>query len=99
MPQRPWLDPAALRIPDVDKLSALQLELLRTLRGREGVDLGDPTLPVIRSLIGLTIRGLSAALQGTGSAGSPNEVELPNRNFPTIIRSHSAMGGEHGASD
>ena len=57
---------AALRIPYVDTLSVLQLELLRTLRGREAADLADPTLAVIRSLIGLTISGLSAALQGTG---------------------------------
>ena len=44
----------------------VQLELLRTLREREAADRANPTLPVIRSLIGLTISGLSAALQGTG---------------------------------
>ena len=56
----------ALRAPYVDTLSVVQLELLRTLREREAVDPSNPTLPVIRSLIGLTISGLSAALQGTG---------------------------------
>jgi phosphoenolpyruvate carboxylase len=56
----------ALRAPYVDTLSVVQLELLRTLRARELADPDDPTLPVIRSLIGLTISGLSAALQGTG---------------------------------
>jgi phosphoenolpyruvate carboxylase len=56
----------ALRAPYVDTLSVVQLELLRTLREREAVDPANPTLPVIRSLIGLTISGLSAALQGTG---------------------------------
>jgi len=57
---------SALRAPYVDTLSVVQLELLRTLREREAVDPANPTLPVIRSLIGLTISGLSAALQGTG---------------------------------
>jgi phosphoenolpyruvate carboxylase len=57
---------AALRAPYVDTLSVVQLELLRTLRGREAADPANSTLPVIRSLIGLTISGLSAALQGTG---------------------------------
>ena len=57
---------SALRAPYVDTLSVVQLELLRTLREREAADPSDPTLPVIRSLIGLTISGLSAALQGTG---------------------------------
>ncbi|HEY4228298.1 MAG TPA: phosphoenolpyruvate carboxylase [Candidatus Limnocylindrales bacterium] len=57
---------AALRVPYVDTLSVLQLELLRVLRQREAIDPSDPTLPVIRSLVGLTISGLSAALQGTG---------------------------------
>ena len=57
---------SALRAPYVDTLSVLQLELLRTLRERETIDPSNPTLPVIRSLIGLTISGLSAALQGTG---------------------------------
>jgi phosphoenolpyruvate carboxylase len=56
----------ALRAPYVDTLSVVQLELLRTLREREATDSADATLPVIRSLIGLTISGLSAALQGTG---------------------------------
>jgi phosphoenolpyruvate carboxylase len=56
----------ALRAPYVDTLSVVQLELLRTLREREAADPANPTLPVIRSLIGLTISGLSAALQGTG---------------------------------
>jgi phosphoenolpyruvate carboxylase len=55
-----------LRAPYVDTLSVVQLELLRTLRLREAKDPADPTLPTIRSLIGLTISGLSAALQGTG---------------------------------
>ena len=57
---------AGLRAPYVDTLSVVQLELLQTLRGREASDPANPTLPVIRSLIGLTISGLSAALQGTG---------------------------------
>ena len=57
---------AALRAPYVDTLSVVQLELLRTLRQREARDPADPTLPVIRPLIALTISGLSAALQGTG---------------------------------
>jgi len=57
---------SALRAPYVDTLSVVQLELLRTLRAREAADPRNPTLPVIRSLIGLTISGLSAALQGTG---------------------------------
>jgi hypothetical protein len=57
---------SALRAPYVDTLSVVQLELLRTLRGREASDPSNVTLPVIRSLIGLTISGLSAALQGTG---------------------------------
>jgi phosphoenolpyruvate carboxylase len=57
---------AALRAPYVDTLSVVQLELLRTLREREAADPANATLPVIRSLIGLTISGLSAALQGTG---------------------------------
>jgi len=57
---------SALRAPYVDTLSVVQLELLRTLREREAADPANPTLPVIRSLIGLTISGLSAALQGTG---------------------------------
>lgn len=57
---------AALREPYVDTLSVLQLELLRVLRQREAVDPAHPSLPVIRQLIGLTISGLSAALQGTG---------------------------------
>ncbi len=55
-----------LRAPYVDTLSVVQLELLRTLREREVRNPGDPTLPVIRPLIALTISGLSAALQGTG---------------------------------
>ena len=57
---------AALRAPYVDTLSVLQLELLRVLREREARDPSDATLPGIRSLIALTISGLSAALQGTG---------------------------------
>jgi phosphoenolpyruvate carboxylase len=57
---------AALRAPYVDTLSVVQLALLRTLRDREARDPADPTLPVIRPLIALTISGLSAALQGTG---------------------------------
>ena len=57
---------AALRAPYVDTLSVVQLELLRTLREREARDPADPTLPIIRPLIALTISGLSAALQGTG---------------------------------
>jgi phosphoenolpyruvate carboxylase len=57
---------ANLRAPYVDTLSVVQLELLRTLREREARDPADATLPVLRSLIGLTISGLSAALQGTG---------------------------------
>jgi phosphoenolpyruvate carboxylase len=57
---------AALRVPYVDTLSVLQLELLRVLRQREAADPSHPSLPVIRQLIGLTISGLSAALQGTG---------------------------------
>src|SRR5438093_9684011 len=57
---------STLRAPYVDTLSVVQLELLRTLRQREAIDPGNATLPVIRSLIGLTISGLSAALQGTG---------------------------------
>jgi phosphoenolpyruvate carboxylase len=57
---------AALRAPYVDTLSVVQLELLRTLRERAARDPADPTLPVIRPLIALTISGLSAALQGTG---------------------------------
>jgi phosphoenolpyruvate carboxylase len=57
---------ASLRAPYVDTLSVVQLELLRTLRERAARDLNDPTLPVIRPLIALTISGLSAALQGTG---------------------------------
>jgi phosphoenolpyruvate carboxylase len=57
---------AALRTPYVDTLSVLQLELLRVLREREAAAPEHPSLPVIRSLIGLTISGLSAALQGTG---------------------------------
>jgi phosphoenolpyruvate carboxylase len=57
---------AVLRAPYVDTLSVVQLELLRTLREREARDPADPTLPVIRPLIALTISGLSAALQGTG---------------------------------
>jgi phosphoenolpyruvate carboxylase len=57
---------AALRQPYVDTLSVLQLELLRLLRQREAADPEHPSLSVIRSLIGLTISGLSAALQGTG---------------------------------
>jgi phosphoenolpyruvate carboxylase len=65
-------DPAAsgqstgLRAPYVDTLSVVQLEVLRVLREREALDPGDSTLPVLRSLVGLTISGLSAALQGTG---------------------------------
>jgi phosphoenolpyruvate carboxylase len=55
-----------LRAPYVDTLSVVQLELLHTLREREARDAADPTLPVIRPLIALTISGLSAALQGTG---------------------------------
>ena len=55
-----------LRAPYVDTLSVVQLELLHTLREREARDPADPTLPVIRPLIALTISGLSAALQGTG---------------------------------
>ena len=55
-----------LRAPYVDTLSVVQLELLHTLRQREARDPADPTLPVIRPLIALTISGLSAALQGTG---------------------------------
>jgi hypothetical protein len=47
-------------------LAVLQLELLRTLRQREALDLSHPSLPIIRSLIALTTSGLSAALQGTG---------------------------------
>jgi phosphoenolpyruvate carboxylase len=57
---------AALRAPNVDTLSVVQLELLRTLRARESRDPADPTLQVIRPLVALTISGLSAALQGTG---------------------------------
>jgi phosphoenolpyruvate carboxylase len=57
---------AALRQPYVDTLSVVQLELLRTLRQRAAADPEHPSLPVIRSLIDLTISGLSAALQGTG---------------------------------
>jgi phosphoenolpyruvate carboxylase len=57
---------ANLRAPYVDTLSVVQLELLRTLREREARDPAEATLPVLRSLIGLTISGLSAALQGTG---------------------------------
>jgi phosphoenolpyruvate carboxylase len=57
---------ANLRAPYVDTLSVMQLGLLRTLREREARDPADATLPVLRSLIGLTISGLSAALQGTG---------------------------------
>jgi phosphoenolpyruvate carboxylase len=57
---------AVLRAPYVDTLSVVQLELLRTLRAREGHDPVDPSLPVIRPLVALTISGLSAALQGTG---------------------------------
>jgi phosphoenolpyruvate carboxylase len=56
----------SLRAPYVDTLSVVQLELLRTLREREARNPADPTLPVIRPLIALTISGLSAALQGTG---------------------------------
>jgi phosphoenolpyruvate carboxylase len=56
----------ALRVPYVDTLSVLQLELLRVLREREAADASHASLPVIRQLIGLTISGLSAALQGTG---------------------------------
>lgn len=56
----------ALRVPYVDTLSVLQLELLRVLREREALDPSNASLPVIRQLIGLTISGLSAALQGTG---------------------------------
>jgi phosphoenolpyruvate carboxylase len=55
-----------LRAPYVDTLSVVQLEVLRVLREREARDGGDSTLPVLRSLVGLTISGLSAALQGTG---------------------------------
>jgi phosphoenolpyruvate carboxylase len=55
-----------LRAPYVDTLSVVQLGLLRALREREARDPDEPTLPVLRSLIGLTISGLSAALQGTG---------------------------------
>jgi phosphoenolpyruvate carboxylase len=68
----PEADPAAtaqstgLRAPYVDTLSVVQLEVLRVLREREARDPGDDTLPVLRSLVGLTISGLSAALQGTG---------------------------------
>ncbi|MEO5704552.1 MAG: phosphoenolpyruvate carboxylase [Candidatus Limnocylindrales bacterium] len=57
---------AVLRAPYVDTLSVLQLGLLRTLRERDARDPSDPTLPIIRQLIALTISGLSAALQGTG---------------------------------
>ena len=57
---------ASLRAPYVDTLSVVQLELLRNLREREARDADEPTLPVLRSLIALTISGLSAALQGTG---------------------------------
>jgi phosphoenolpyruvate carboxylase len=57
---------ANLRAPYVDTLSVVQLGLLRALREREARDPEEPTLPVLRSLIGLTISGLSAALQGTG---------------------------------
>jgi phosphoenolpyruvate carboxylase len=57
---------AALRQPYIDTLSVLQLELLRVLRQREAADPANPSLPVIRSLVDLTISGLSAALQGTG---------------------------------
>ena len=57
---------SALRAPYVDTLSVVQLELLRTLRKRAAADPESSSLPVIRSLIGLTISGLSAALQGTG---------------------------------
>ena len=57
---------SALRVPYVDTLSVLQLELLRVLRQREAAEPSHPSLPVIRQLIGLTISGLSAALQGTG---------------------------------
>ena len=55
-----------LRAPYVDTLSVVQLELLRVLRDREDRDASDATLPILRSLISLTISGLSAALQGTG---------------------------------
>jgi phosphoenolpyruvate carboxylase len=55
-----------LRAPYVVTLSVVQLEVLRVLREREALDPGDTTLPVLRSLVGLTISGLSAALQGTG---------------------------------
>lgn len=57
---------AGLRAPYVDTLSVVQVELLRRFRQQETLDPDDPTLPVIRSLIDLTISGLSAALQGTG---------------------------------
>jgi phosphoenolpyruvate carboxylase len=57
---------AALRAPYVDTLSVLQLELLRLLRERAARDPAESTLPMSRSLIALTISGLSAALQGTG---------------------------------
>jgi phosphoenolpyruvate carboxylase len=63
---RPGGRSPGLRAPYVDTLSVVQVELLRTLREREARNPDDETLPVIRSLIGLTISGLSAALQGTG---------------------------------
>ncbi|HET9853394.1 MAG TPA: phosphoenolpyruvate carboxylase, partial [Candidatus Limnocylindrales bacterium] len=55
-----------LRAPYIDTLSVLQLELLRLLREREAADPANPSIPLIRPLIALTISGLSAALQGTG---------------------------------
>jgi phosphoenolpyruvate carboxylase len=55
-----------LRAPYVDTLSVMQLELLRVLREREAADPADPSIPLVRPLIALTISGLSAALQGTG---------------------------------
>jgi phosphoenolpyruvate carboxylase len=57
---------SGLRAPYVDTLSVMQLELLRVLREREAANPTDPSIPLIRPLIALTISGLSAALQGTG---------------------------------
>jgi phosphoenolpyruvate carboxylase len=53
----------ALRNPYVDSLSAIQLRVLRTLRAMPA---DDPSLPVLRRLVQLTVSGISAGLQNTG---------------------------------
>ena len=53
----------ALRNPYVDSLSAIQVRVLRRLRG---VSPADPGAPALRRLVQLTVSGISAGLQNTG---------------------------------